>query len=132
MHSVAFGPPIVNDCYLVFANQSFNVTIAHDTSEIRIVYISTTYECVIVHSVCKRNVNTIRTVEMNKRRVEEIEMQKKPKRVAAAATAHNEEKKDEKTKQRKKRITRMRRDEKKHNNGIENAHTEPRHTIVAF
>lgn len=34
--SVAFGRPIVNDCYLVFANQSFNVTIAHDTSEIRI------------------------------------------------------------------------------------------------
>lgn len=27
--------------------------------------------------VCKRNVNTIRTVEMNKRRVKEIEMQKK-------------------------------------------------------
>ena len=39
MHSVAFGPPIVNDCYLVFANQSFNVTIAHDTSEIRIRYV---------------------------------------------------------------------------------------------
>lgn len=39
MYGVAFGPPIVNDCYLVFANQSFNVTIAHDTSEIRNCYI---------------------------------------------------------------------------------------------
>lgn len=36
-------------------------------------------------NVCKRNVNTIRTVEMNKRRVEEIEMQKKRSNEAAAA-----------------------------------------------